>query len=234
MRLKTIEKRLNGHYGIRAWKARGSAIDVLISTILSQRTKDENTHLATEQLFSKFATPKELASIKPELIYGLIRPAGFYKQKAEKIIQTSKIVHEKYGSHVPDDMEELLTLPGVGRKTASCVLAYGFGKPAIAVDTHVHRISNLLGLVQTATPDDTEEALMFQVEDEGEGIAPQHIPRLTERFYRVDVGRSRERGGTGLGLAIVKHVLTRHGGQLDIESVVGQGSTFTCRFPKRG
>ena len=80
----------------------------------------------------------------------------------------------------------------------------------------------------------TEEALMFQVEDEGEGIAPQHIPRLTERFYRVDVGRSRERGGTGLGLAIVKHVLTRHGGQLDIESVVGQGSTFTCRFPKRG
>ena len=76
-----------------------------------------------------------------------------------------------------------------------------------------------------------DEGPRFQVEDEGEGIAPQHIPRLTERFYRVDVGRSRERGGTGLGLAIVKHVLTRHGGHLEIDSVVGEGSTFICRFP---
>lgn len=76
-----------------------------------------------------------------------------------------------------------------------------------------------------------EEGALFRVQDRGEGIAPQHIPRLTERFYRVDVGRSRERGGTGLGLAIVKHVLTRHGGHLEIDSVLGEGSIFTCRFP---
>ena len=165
-------------YGIGAYPGRDPAINgppppgsqepfrVLISTILSQRTKDENTHLATEQLFAKYDTPKKLASAKPENIYDLIRPAGFYKQKAEKVIQTSKIIIETYDSKVPDSMDELVSLPGVGRKTASCVLAYGFGLPAIAVDTHVHRISNLLGLVKTSEPDDTEEALMYLIPEE--------------------------------------------------------------------
>ncbi|MDO9536888.1 MAG: Mur ligase family protein [Thermoplasmata archaeon] len=132
---------------------------VLISTILSQRTKDENTHIATEALFAKYDNPKKLADAKPEDIEPLIKPAGFFKQKTRHIIQTSKELRDSYGSRVPDNIEELVSLPGVGRKTANCVLAYGFGIPAIAVDTHVHRISNLMGLVKTREPDDTEEVL---------------------------------------------------------------------------
>jgi len=175
LRISQMMDILAEEYGIGAYPGRDPVIDgppppgsqdpfrVLISTILSQRTKDENTYLATEQLFAIYDTPQKLANVKPEQIYDLIRPAGFYNQKAEKIIQTSKIVHEKYGSNVPDTMDELVSLPGVGRKTASCVLAYGFGLPAIAVDTHVHRICNLLGLVKTSEPDNTEEALMSLV-----------------------------------------------------------------------
>jgi len=78
---------------------------------------------------------------------------------------------------------------------------------------------------------DRSGMIRFAVADEGEGIAPQHIPRLTERFYRVDPGRSRETGGSGLGLAIVKHALHRHGARLEIDSIEGRGSTFTCHFP---
>jgi len=136
---------------------------VLISTILSQRTKDENTHLATESLFSRFDTPEKMADASPEKIESLIRSAGFYRQKALNIIQTSKIIRDEFDSKVPQNMADLTALPGVGRKTANCVLAYGFGIPAIAVDTHVHRISNLLGLVKTETPDDTEFELTRKV-----------------------------------------------------------------------
>ena len=132
---------------------------VLISTIISQRTKDENTHAATETLFSVFDTPQKMASADIGRVQELIRPAGFYKQKADNIIRTSEALRDRFGSQVPDTLDELVSLPGVGRKTANCVLAYGFGIPAIAVDTHVHRISNLMGLVRTREPDDTEEAL---------------------------------------------------------------------------
>lgn len=139
---------------------------VLISTILSQRTKDENTHIATEALYSRFDSPEKLADASPGEVESLIRSAGFYKQKAINIIQTSKIIRDEYGSKVPDNMEDLTALPGVGRKTANCVLAYGFGIPAIAVDTHVHRICNLLGLVKTEVPDDTEFELTRKVAKE--------------------------------------------------------------------
>ncbi|MFO7619176.1 MAG: Mur ligase family protein [Thermoplasmata archaeon] len=132
---------------------------VLISTILSQRTKDENTHVATEALFSVFDTPEKLASADPEEVMALIRPAGFYRQKAMNIIRTATMLRDSFNSKVPDRLESLTSLPGVGRKTANCVLAYGFGIPAIAVDTHVHRISNLMGLVRTQEPDETEECL---------------------------------------------------------------------------
>ncbi|MCK5397234.1 MAG: hypothetical protein KAJ33_03185, partial [Thermoplasmata archaeon] len=116
MRINEIMDKLAEIYGIGAYPGRDPVINgppppgsqepfrVLISTILSQRTKDENTHLATEQLFAKYDTPKKLASAKPEDIYDLIRPAGFYKQKAEKVIQTSKIIQENYKSKVPDNM----------------------------------------------------------------------------------------------------------------------------------
>ncbi|MFH1786521.1 MAG: endonuclease III [archaeon] len=130
--------------------------EVLISTIISQRTKDEVTIAASERLFKKFPSAKKLAAAKESDIAKLIYPAGFYRTKAPKI----KAVSEYASRHgVPDSMESLLELPGVGRKTANCVLSYGFGMQAIAVDTHVHRISNRLGWVRTKTPEQTEMAL---------------------------------------------------------------------------
>ncbi|AEH51632.1 endonuclease III [Pseudothermotoga thermarum] len=132
---------------------------ILISTILSQRTRDENTLVASQNLFSKYPNVESLAKAKPEEIYDLIKPSGMYRQKAERIIEVSKIILEKYNGKVPSDLDELLKLPGVGRKTANIVLFQGFSIPAIAVDTHVHRISNRLGFVKTKTPEQTEEEL---------------------------------------------------------------------------
>ncbi len=132
---------------------------VLVTTILSQRSKDENTEIAAKQLFEKFDSLEKIANAKPEDLYELIKPAGLYKQKAKNIIEVSKIILDNYGGKVPDYIEELLKLPGVGRKTANIVLYVSFGIPALAVDTHVHRISNRLGWVKTKTPEETEKAL---------------------------------------------------------------------------
>jgi len=132
---------------------------VLIGTILSQRTKDEVTSLAVERLFSKFPNAEELSKADVKEVAYLIKPVGFYHQKAKNIIEVAKIIMEKYGGKVPKDLDDLLTLPSVGRKTANCVLVYGFGEPAIPVDTHVHRIFNRLGLVKTKDPIDTEKRL---------------------------------------------------------------------------
>jgi dihydrofolate synthase/folylpolyglutamate synthase len=155
---------------------------VLITTILSQRTRDENTRVAAKKLFARFKTPKELAGASPSDLEPLIKSAGFPRQKAGKIIETAKVIHEKHGSKVPDDIGELVKLPGVGRKTANCVLAYGFGIPAIAVDTHVHRMTNLWGLARTRDPDHTEEALT----------------RLIPKKYWLDVNRLMVRHGQSI------------------------------------
>lgn len=132
---------------------------VLISTILSQRTRDENTRKASSALFKVYKNAEELAGGDPNVIEQLIRPAGFYRVKTQKIREVASIISTKYSGKVPKDFEELLHLPGVGRKTANCVLVYGFAKPAIPVDTHVHRISNRIGLVETRTPEQTEMRL---------------------------------------------------------------------------
>ena len=132
---------------------------VLVGTILSQRTKDEMTAKAAEQLFQKFRDPADLAEADEEEIQKLIRPAGFYRVKARYIKEVARLILERFNSEVPQDMESLLSLPAVGRKTANCVLVYGFKTPAIPVDTHVHRISNRLNLVQTRTPEETEVRL---------------------------------------------------------------------------
>ncbi|MCK5037915.1 MAG: hypothetical protein KAS16_02340 [Thermoplasmata archaeon] len=147
-------------------KRSGDAFDVLISTILSQRTRDENTHRASTALFDIYPTPEELANADPARVEELIRPAGFYKQKTRKIIETAREIVEKHGSEVPEDIDQLLELPGVGRKTANCVLVYGFNKPAMPVDTHVHRISNLIGLIKTREADHSELALIDLVPEE--------------------------------------------------------------------
>jgi len=139
---------------------------VLIRTILSQRTRDENTDEATARLFSEYPSIEDVASAPLEKLEELIRKAGFYHVKARRIREVSRILLEEYKGRVPDDIGELLKLPGVGRKTANCVLAYAFGIPAIPVDTHVHRISNRLGLVDTKTPEETEKALMEVIPEE--------------------------------------------------------------------
>ena len=136
---------------------------VLISTILSQRTRDEMTEKASRQLFDEFPDAKSMAKARVKDIERLIRPVGFYAHKAAMVRQVSRIIMAEHGGEVPADYDDLLKLPQVGPKTANCVLVYGFGIPRIPVDTHVHRISNRLGLVRTETPEKTEEALMKSV-----------------------------------------------------------------------
>jgi endonuclease-3 len=135
---------------------RRNPYNVLISTILSQRSKDENTAIASRQLFNVYSTPEELATGDLGKIEKLIKPAGLYQAKAKNIQNVAKILIDNYDSKVPKDIDEMVKLPGVGRKTANCVLVYGFNEAAIPVDTHVHRISNRLGWVDTKTPEQTE------------------------------------------------------------------------------
>jgi len=136
---------------------------ILIGTILSARTKDEATAKAVKDLFSKYKTPKALAKANVKDIEKIIKSIGFFHVKSKRIIEVAKIIDSKYKGKVPDSLEKLVELPGVGRKTANCVLVYAFEKPAIPVDIHVHRISNRLGLVDTKSPEDTEQALMKKI-----------------------------------------------------------------------
>ena len=133
---------------------------ILIGTILSARTKDESTARVSKELFKKYKTAKQLGGAKIKDIEKIIKSIGFYHVKARRIIEVSKIIDSQYKGKVPDNLEKLVELPGVGRKTANCVLVYAYEKPAIPVDIHVHRISNRLGLVQTKNPEDTEFELM--------------------------------------------------------------------------
>lgn len=141
----------------------GDPFKILIGTILSHRTKDENTTRATENLFSRYKTPGQIADADPGEVRRLIRPSGFYNMKTKNIMRASRQVVEEFGGKVPDNEEDLLKIHSVGRKTANCVLVYAFNKPAIPVDTHVHRISNRLGLVKTKKPEDTEAELVRTV-----------------------------------------------------------------------
>ncbi len=141
----------------------GDPFKILIGTILSHRTKDENTTRATENLFSRYKTPAQIAGADPREVRRLIRPSGFYNMKTRNIMMASKQVVEEFDGKVPDNEEDLLKIRSVGRKTANCVLVYAFNKPAIPVDTHVHRISNRLGLVKTKKPEDTEAELVKTV-----------------------------------------------------------------------
>ncbi|HQC16070.1 endonuclease III [Mesotoga sp. HF07.pep.5.2.highcov] len=138
----------------------GDPFKVLVSTILSQRTRDENTEEASRRLFSVYPDPQSLIDAKPEDLYDLIKASGMYRQKAARIINCARMIVESFAGEVPDTLEELVTIPGVGRKTANIVLNVSFKKEALAVDTHVHRIANRLGWVKTKTPDDTEFELM--------------------------------------------------------------------------
>lgn len=137
----------------------GTVFEVLVSTVLSSRTKDEVTIKAVSRLFGVARTPLEILELDEDELAALIYPVGFYRIKAGNLRKISGIVVREHGGRVPDTMDELLRMPGVGRKTANLVLAQGFGKNAICVDTHVHRISNRIGYVSTKTPEQTERAL---------------------------------------------------------------------------
>ena len=137
---------------------------ILIGTILSARTKDETTTKAVKALFLKYKNPKDLANAKVKDVEKIIRSIGFFHVKSKRIVEVAKIIHKKYKDKVPEDLDTLVQLPGVGRKTANCVLVYAFEKPAIPVDIHVHRISNRLGLVDTKNPEETEQELMSKID----------------------------------------------------------------------
>jgi endonuclease-3 len=145
---------------MRGARCQRQAFAVLVSTMISLRTKDEVTAAASARLLLRAPTAQALAAMAEGRIARLIYPAGFYRTKARHLKQTAQLLTARHGGTVPSSMEELLALPGVGRKTANLVRNLGFGLPGICVDTHVHRITNRLGWVRTRSPDETEQALM--------------------------------------------------------------------------
>ncbi len=154
---------------VRRWQepvvgvvARESARDpfrILIATVLSLRTKDQTTAEASTRLFQVADTPAAMRSLSPRRLERLIYPVGFYRTKATQIRAICGILLARHGGRVPDEIDELLALPGVGRKTANLVVTVGYHKPGICVDIHVHRISNRWGYIKTKTPEQSEEAL---------------------------------------------------------------------------
>jgi endonuclease-3 len=142
----------------------GDPFKILIGTILSARTRDEITTGVIKSLFSEFKNPYELSKANLKDLKKVIQKIGFYNVKAARIKQVSEILIKKYNGKVPSNLSDLIALPGVGRKTANCVLVYGFNKPAIPVDIHVHRISNRIGIVNTKQPEETELILQKSVD----------------------------------------------------------------------
>ncbi len=169
---ETLMDRLSAFYRTGDWRTpylREHAEDpfqVMIGTILSQRTRDEATDVASARLFRRYPDAPRLAGARPAQIEPLIRETGFYHTKARLIRACAAEVLARFGGEVPKTYEELTTLPGVGPKTANCVLVFGYGIPAIPVDTHVHRIANRLGVVRTRTPEETEARLRQVVPEE--------------------------------------------------------------------
>lgn len=161
MNVEEIIKRLEEEYkGMGCGLNFTSPFELLISTMLSAQTTDINVNKATEKLYSIYNTPSQFADLTIEELEPYIKTLGFYKNKTKNIINTSKKLISEFNGVVPGTMEELTSLPGVGRKTANVVLANAFGKDAIAVDTHVFRVSNRIGLASADNVDLTEKQLM--------------------------------------------------------------------------
>lgn len=157
-----VLRRLSRRYDIGRFKRThgpGGAFRILVGCLISLRTRDEVTYPATERLFARAATPREMRRLREATIARLIYPAGFYRRKATQIREIARRLLADHGGEVPGDLEALLELPGVGRKTANLVVTLGFDRPGICVDTHVHRICNRLGWVRTRRPDETETVL---------------------------------------------------------------------------
>lgn len=181
---------------------------ILISTLLSLRTKDRTTREAGDRLFAMARTPAAMLELPLKKLERVIYPVGFYRTKAKAIHQICRRLIDEYGGVVPASIDELLTLPGVGRKTANLVVTIGYGKPGICVDIHVHRISNRWGYIKTKTPEESEQALRHTLPKQywiiyndllvpyGQNLCLPVSPlcstcKLTELCDRVEVTRSR-------------------------------------------
>lgn len=176
------EKRLAGDDWPRDWQT-------LIATIMSAQTRDEVTIPAAEKLFERYNSLEKLSKARASDVLKIIRPVNFSRTKAKNVVNACKILVKDYGGRVPDDIGELVKLPGVGRKTANLVLSEVHAKEGICVDTHVHRISNVIGLVNTKMPTETEFALMK--------IAPRkywsRVNRLFVLWGKEVPGRNKKR-----------------------------------------
>ncbi len=157
---------------------------LLIATLISLRTKDETTGPASQRLFARAETPDAMLALPEEEIAKLIYPAGFYRNKAKTIRAVCRELVERFGGQVPDDLDTLLSLPGVGRKTANLVVGEGFGKPAICVDTHVHRISNRWDYLRTETPEETEMQLRAKLPQEYWKLFNSHLVALGQTICK--------------------------------------------------
>jgi len=149
----------NTYKGIGPALKYGSVFQLLVAVMLSAQTNDNQVNRITEVLFPKYPDAAAFAALKPEELEPMISSCGLYKNKAKNIVAASRIIMEEHKGEVPADKEKLTALPGVGGKTANVVLAVGFGIPALAVDTHVFRVANRMGLADAKTPQQTEAAL---------------------------------------------------------------------------
>lgn len=149
----------------------GSAFELLVAVILSAQCTDKRVNIVTAELFRKYNKPLDFATMEQEKLETLIHSCGFYRAKARNIISASRYIIEKYNGEVPSTMEELLTLGGVGRKTANVMMSVAFGKPALAVDTHVFRTAHRLGLSDKPTPEGVEKDLVAALSEENLSIA---------------------------------------------------------------
>jgi len=194
--------------GVVARESNRDPFRILISCLLSLRTKDKTTAEASERLFALAYEPATMLALPLEKIEQAIYPVCFYRTKAKSIHKICQRILETYGGIVPDSIDELVTLSGVGRKTANLVVTVGYGKPGICVDIHVHRISNRWGYIKTKTPDESEEALRRKLPAQywitfndllvpfGQNLCQPVSPwcskcKLTEYCDRVGVEKSR-------------------------------------------
>lgn len=160
---KILEKLEEIYQGRESALNFNNPFEMLIATILSAQSTDNQVNKVTDRLFAKYPTPKKIAFLSKEDLAEEIKGCGLYKTKAANILSTVKLLLAEYDGQVPKSREELMKLPGVGRKTANVVLANAFGEPALGVDTHVFRVANRLGLAEGKTPLQVEEQLMLVI-----------------------------------------------------------------------
>jgi endonuclease III len=182
---------LKRHYGEDGFKFEKEApFRALIGCILSQRTRDENASKAANALFAVASTPQEILALEPETLKQLIHSSGYFNQKAKHVSSACREIIERYDGETPRMRDDLLTLPGVGPKTADIVLSYGYGEPAIAVDTHIHRVSRRIGLAgEKAKPTDVKDALQGAIPQKDWVYADSALLQLGKDYCKPEKPR---------------------------------------------